>query len=238
MPSAAVSPEPGNFDAPETFTIADTRHAAVSRLLSPILLLPIVAGFLLWVLLSALFNVVGLPAPRLIALLVAVVVMAGLMAVWLKMTTASLANTWLRIDGQGMTFADGPITRTLAWPEMTSVGRVKPIRGVETSFGGSSARTGSAVAAGVNRTAQELSGSIGLLGVGQLIPQEGSSLAAALVQQNLGSWGQTEDARPLIGIAPEDVQSDWYAGRIGAWLRHHRPDLAAAYEQQSGQRPQ
>lgn len=68
------------FDSPETFTVSDTKGGALSRLLSPTLILPLVAGFLLWVLLTAVLNVMGLPAPRLLALLVALVLMGGIVA--------------------------------------------------------------------------------------------------------------------------------------------------------------
>lgn len=145
----------------------------------------------------------------------------------------ALRKNWFRVDPQGMAMQDGAIIRQVAWADLKSVGRVVPIRGVETSFGGSSAKAGSAVAAGVNRAAQQLGGSIGLLGVGSLTPAEGSNLAATIIQQNEGAWGHDESGTPLVGITPQDVVDDWYTGRIGDWLRHHRPDLASEYERQT-----
>lgn len=224
---------PAGFDAPETFTIGDTRDGALKRLLSPVLIFPLVLGFLIWFMLSALFNVLGLPAFRLLALVGALVLTALLVVVWLKRTATSLTKTWLEVGPQGMSMKDGVITRTIAWQDMRTIGRVVPIRGVEASFGGSSAQAGAAVGAGVNRLAQQLSGTIGILGVGSLVPDQDSKLGATLVQQNQGVWGHDDSGAPLVGITPQDVENDWFNGRIGDWLRQYRPDLAAEYERQA-----
>lgn len=137
-----------------------------------------------------------------------------------------LEKSELTAGPEGLVLYDAAIRRELRWADMTGVGTVKPFRGVETSFGGSSAGVGQAVAAGVNRAAQQLSGSLGLFGRGKIEADAGNALAQRILEQNRGIWGADEAGTPLVAISPSSVDDDWFDGRIGDRVRHYRPDLA------------
>lgn len=227
-----------DFTEEERFTVEDTRSRASRNLRSAVMLLPVVAFLLLWFILNGLllpaFGMEAGQARLWLAAGIAAVVMIGLVLLWLKLQRMGLEQSWLSVSPQGMRLKDGGITRELRWEQMTGIGKVKPMRGIEGGIGGSSAGVGQAFAAGVNRAAQNLSGSLGILGRGVLEADADNPLAQKVLAQNLGSWGTDASGTPLVGIAPDAVVDDWYQGRVGDWLRRFRPDLAAEYERQRG----
>ncbi|OYN90514.1 hypothetical protein [Parenemella sanctibonifatiensis] len=223
---AAQQPQPHDFQQPETFGVGDRKAESWRRLLGPILIMPIILFLLMWFMAAAAFNAFNVPGGSWSALLVALVLTAILIFAWLKKTEAAVGHSSVTVDAQGISLTDGHITRSLAWQDITAVGRVAPIRGVELRK--------QHVAAAVNRTVQAMSGSIGLLGRGTLAAEDGRPLAGTIAQQNEGIWGHADTGEPLVGIAPAEIDANWYQGRIGDWLRHQRPDLAAEYERQVG----
>lgn len=228
-----------DFNAEQVLRVEDAQARAWKSLLSPILLMVIVIFLLAWFILTVLFNMLALPAAGVIGFVVALVVTAIVIWIRVLLVQRTFRDSWIALSPTGIEMRAGSVTRRIAWGDLTGAGIVKPMRGVETSAGGSSARTGQAIGAGINRTVQALSGTLGLFGRGTLVGDPSRAVAGNLLQTNAGTWG-TDPAtgEPLVGIAPAELLgTDWFSGPTGAWLRRFRPDIAQAVEQQASKKP-
>lgn len=69
----------------------------------------------------------------------------------------------------------------------------------------------------------------GIVGHGTVSPAPGASRRVLKVHDRLGNsnlrHGQPHSS-PNCLVFPGEFEQDWTGGEIGAWLRHHRPDLA------------
>jgi hypothetical protein len=212
------------------FTVSNTRKQARRNLLGPVLIFPVVLFLLGWLILNGLilpaFGLEEGPVRLWTAAAIMLVVDAGIIWLWLWVQRIAVAQSKLIVSPEGLTLNDGVTNRTLPWASMTKVGIVKPFRGLEGSSRASSANIGMMVGTAVNRTAQALSGSVGLLGRGTIAPDPTNPASRKLLEINRGIWGTDDAGNPLVGIAPDQVVEGWIDGRVGDWLRHYRPDLA------------
>lgn len=110
--------------------------------------------------------------------------------------------------------------------------RAEPVRAMKGYEANTRNITAQAVAGGLSSAASALLAPIGIVGRGRIdVDPNAPGLAQKAYAQNLerGHFGVDEQTgAPLVGIDLAIADAQWDLGRLGAWVKHFRPDI---YEQ-------
>lgn len=207
---------PGSFTAPEEFRLTTTFLQQLTRMI-PLSIMLLVLTFLLAL---GLLNLVHLANPP-VALLIAVASVAVAVVSKKRQWDAKFANRTLVLDPVGAHVRDRDFTIDLPWPLVDAVSLVPELGVWKLDI-----KVGRAVAASAN-AAQ--GASEGLIGAGILASTlEASAPFRAQIKQNLAADRvDPRTGQPAFGVPLATFDLDWRSGRIGQWLTHYRPDLAA-----------
>lgn len=194
--------------------------------------LTVVLAVLAWFMITLVLTV-PLHLPKTTAQLVSAAITAVIVVVILltskRYRAAHRAKNYFVLDSAGITQREAHGTRTLSWEGLRAAGVVPPMQPVRGNKGRPTDPT---------RQVPQLS-PIGLLGVGAMSPDTGASrFVVNQYQANTTRWGQDpETGDHLVGINPSRVieSGRWDQSPVGDYLRHHRPDLWPAVQQQFDQ---
>ncbi|GAB3622390.1 hypothetical protein GCM10027418_04720 [Mariniluteicoccus endophyticus] len=220
-----------DFTTPETFTAGD--HVAKGSIV-PMVILGIPLFLVSWLLFALITNAIKLPAATWIGFAAAIVFTALMVKVRMAQVARGVSTISLTIDPQGMTYTGDSATRSIAWQDMRQVQQILPMRAVDAKSAargvGFDSIAASGGQAGVNfagELAAHLTAGTGIVGHGPLRIDE-SMVAKEAWRQNVGRNGtDPQTGEPYQWIPLAQFEPRWHEHRIGVWLRHYRPDLAA-----------
>lgn len=226
------------FSEPET--IGPEKALKLSSLLmSMILFVPLV--LITWVLASDILGAVGVPLAWLVGIPVAAVFSGAMLKLRSSQLDRQIGAMSLTLSSSGITQKEASYTRFVAWDALHQARMVKPIVGMST---GKIGRSASSSTRGVDALSNAAAGpEFGLVGLGTLtMSPEITSVQKETLRQNETVNGVDETTgQPYIALYPRQFQLRWPKQRIGEWLAHYRPDLAAvaaAYQEQEDQKQQ
>lgn len=230
-----------DFTAPETFEVTDWKRLAGGTFLM-LGCMGLLLAFFVWFLAGALAGMLGWPMPMLWGVLAAVVVVGILFALKALQVKRQSAHLAIIMSPEGVAQREVEATRFIAWPDLTGAGKVKPLGRMGKVHAGTDASKALGEAAGTAamEAGRAVGANIGLVGFGRVDFEPSASQGRRALYAD-GAFGRTPDGRPLMGITPTIVSDAWFEGRMGDWVRHHRPDVLAQIEQQTrelyGDRP-
>jgi len=205
--------------ASETFTSMVTPDAVVKRMIPMLVLLFLISALFFSMVVSA------LGAPGIVGLILAVP-FSALMLASKKRQLEQKGRPTLTLSSAGAVMSDGHMRVDLPWTHVRSIGQVDLLRAIRTPTTSLLDGIGSAVVRATHDTLQGTRAE-GLVGCGRVTLGPGAPrLLKIQVKQFLGDG----PADPLIGQRPMGIplvafETDWQHGRIGEWVRAHRPDL-------------
>lgn len=205
-----------SFTSPEEFRLTTTFVEQLRRMI-PLSVLLLVVTFLLAL---GVLNLVQLANP-ILAALIAVVFVALAVLGKKRQWDAKFAKRTLILDSVGAHVRDRDFTIDLPWGLADGIGLV-PELGVLTM----DTKVGRGVAAEAN-AAQ--GASEGLVGAGILTatPQASAPFRLQIRQNRAAAPVDQRTGQPAFGVPLGTFDLAWRSGRIGQWLAHYRPDLAA-----------
>lgn len=224
--------EDSDFTQTETFEINDQKRIISSTLFGQGCILLLLA-VLLWFMIGLGMIALKAPAPKVLAALITLVLVAALVGFRIWQIRGQLTQSRFTVGPEGMTQYDGKTAvRYLAWQDMAAAERVKPIAAKAHMVAGSDmARiVGETTQNAASAVGQAVTASVGIVGPGRIEP--GEQFSGAQQEAYQAAFPLGEDGRPRVGVTPALVEVTWADGRIGQWVEHFRPDILAQVREQ------
>ncbi len=223
-----------SYDRPETFKpVASLVQSTMTAGL--LLFVPLVA--LSWFIVTSILAATGVPVAWLFGIVLGGGLSAALFAARTRKLEAEVGAMALTFDARGITESNPSATRFVSWEGLRSARMVKPVVGMSTGKLGRAAmrsRTPGVDALASAAAADEL----GLVGIGTitLAPSAGRMVRETYRQNERRNGVDATSGEPLVALYPQQFDDAWPDGRIGDWVRHHRPDIFAEASAISDQR--
>lgn len=191
--------------------------------------LSVVLAVLTWFIVVLVLTVpLHLPKPTAWALgaVAAIVLVVVIALTSRRQRAAHRARNCFVLDPSGITQREAHGSRTLPWDGIRAVGNVAPMRKIPGKKGHL-----------VDPSSQvDPLSPIGLVGIGAMSADvDASPHVETQYRANASSWGQdAATGQNLVGINPSRVieSGRWDQSAIGDYLRHYRPDVWPAVQQQ------
>ncbi len=220
--------EQNRFAQPQTFRYAGSVKGEIATFGCVLIPLFLIAGFLIWLLLTGLVHMMLSDLPFLSAQLIGgalVLIVMGVLGYFRVRQMSHKVNTMsITVDAHGITQRDPHAIRYLAWSEIVSAEHAADLATVRRSAG-SSFRYGSEVRVG--QASNLAIFPVCLLGPGVItVDDDAPRLFRLQYAQNELRWGlDPTTGRPRVAISPGVSERGWDEQEIGTWVRHFRPDI-------------
>jgi len=208
-----------DFTKPETFKFIMDFDGFIKKLY-PILAVACILGF---VIMAALFNAIGIPAPALFALVGAVALGYFMYQARKKQYDRDWSNATMTFSPEGIVSQERAQTVTLPWNKIRGFGLGGFVGPAQVP---GLAMSDSARAATEFSRKTSASPQVVLEGFGDIVLKDDApALSKMALEQQLQRVEKDEDGKPLCVAVISYYEKDWKNGQIGEWINHYRPDL-------------
>ncbi|OYO19354.1 hypothetical protein CGZ93_13370 [Enemella dayhoffiae] len=220
-----------DFQTPEIFKAQD---GVFKGSLIPMVLLGVPLLLMSWLLFALVMNAVKAPAANWLGLLAAIAFTALMVWVRLRKTRQNVSEIELLLEPRGLTYTGDASRRFLSWQDLREARRVLPLVGMDAKkaargvgYDSMAAKGGQAGVNALGQVGAQLTAGTGLVGIGTM-EILGGAMARETHRQNEGRNGRDpQTGQPYLTVPLSQFDTRWDRHRIGEWLAHFRPDLAA-----------